>query len=210
MKIGNNEKILAILIRTYPNISDNKLRLLFQYVTGKNIKLKRTLVSLRNKRLVYKNSNRLYPDVSDKLKLGNAKTLVSLAKELGNSNQVLEKNLRLGKKEKAVLYILSKINQSSLQFLATCTVQKTENIFPVLKRLEENELIHSYTSPIRHRNANGRWYRPKHYKITEMGKIISKKIDRYDLDQKIDDILTKATTEAQELRAGLHGILNIK
>ncbi len=168
--------------------------------------------SLRKKNIIHKNSNTVRPTIYKKIDHGEIDHFMESFDNtvMIDDNSILDKELRLGKKAKTILYVLSKINQASLQFLVTCTMQKTENIFPVLQRLEDNKLIYGYDSPIRHRNARGRWYRPKHYRITNAGKIVSKKIDRLDIDNRTERIMAKASKDATELKSEFYGMLNIK
>ncbi|MGH9923626.1 MAG: hypothetical protein ACRD38_12835, partial [Nitrososphaerales archaeon] len=81
--------------------------------------------------------------------------------------------LRLGTKEKILLYILTKIDHAALQFLAMLTGEHTKNISAVLNRLEDNGLVYGYKNMIAFTNARGRHYRPKYYRITDLGKIVS-------------------------------------
>jgi predicted transcriptional regulator len=117
----------------------------------------------------------------------------------------LDEFIKLGKSAKAILYILLQIKKSSLQFLADLLDKSTRNVYAILQRLEEKDLVYSYNSKIYHLNTRGRRFSPKYYVITDLGKIVAKiKPGNTDEQKKINTLLEKTKTEMESM----HKIFN--
>ena len=203
MIIGNNEKIILAIIKKYPNITEYSLHILFLQITGKKLRLWRTINSLRNKKLL---KSKKFMLQNKSIDLPN----LEIDNNFLNEHLIIDKNLRLGKKEKLILYILSKIKRASFQFLIVCCNESKENLFPVLQRLYERKLIHGYNSPIKHLDAKGRKYNPKYYSITELGILVSNiKLTNFECNKKIQNMLKKTENHVAEIESAFHGMLNI-
>ncbi|WP_299290113.1 hypothetical protein [Nitrosopumilus sp.] len=203
MRIGNNEKTVLSIIKKHPDISENSLHILFLLVTGKKLRLWRTIESLREKQLIEEGKFILK---NFEIKIPN----LELKEDFLNKYSNIDENLRLGKKEKLILFILSKIKSASFQFLIKCTEESKENLFPVVQRLEEQELIQGYHSPIRHVNSNGKRYRPKHYQITKLGFLVKDiKLTDFQCDNKILKTISKTEKQIKQMEYDFQDILNV-
>lgn len=209
MKVGSNERIILSILKQYPSISDSQLKFVFQHVSHKRIKFHQTMRRLRGKKLVDRKRNKI---IASNFSLPQSVTDDYVARLL--SDVTIESSvphLRLGGKEKKILVILSKVEKMSFQFLSSILDEKPENIFPVIKRLEEKGLVVGYESPIRHKNARGRWFRPKNYGLTDSGKYASAtKLGGFNLDPKLNKVLSHTSNDLEQLKTAFYGTLNIR
>lgn len=169
MRIGNDEKIIFSLLKKYPQLSDTNLQVLFTILTNKKRDTSKITQSLRIKNLIDDKRIPINNSATDVLVLE-----VKIDKEIIDNLQNLDEFIKLGKTAKSILYILSKIKKSSLQFLSEFLGKSARNTYAIMKRLEEKNLVYSYNSKIYHLNTRGRRFSPKYYVITDLGKIIAR------------------------------------
>jgi DNA-binding PadR family transcriptional regulator len=200
MRIGSDEITVFSLLSKYPHLTKANLQILFVLVTNKKRDIGKIIQSLRNKGFVDEENNPIPGRMTGKI-----------SKEIPVDDAVLEniKNLdefvKLGKNAKMILYVLSQIKKSSLQFLADLLDDTPRNIYAILQRLEEKNMVYSFNSKIYHLNARGRRFSPKYYVITDMGRIVAKmKIDDSLDHRKIDELLEKTKNEV----ASMHTIFD--
>lgn len=169
MKIGKVERLVLLLLKQ-SDLSTNALSLILR--AKGHIKMatsaRRAVQTLRSKRFI---------DRSNKL------TCIGLLYvkqmkcnegfDISEINVNIVDRLRLGMKEKLLLHILSTIDHAALQFLSTIMKESPKNISAVLNRLEDNGLVYGYRNMIAFTDSRGRRYRPKYYRITNTGKIVS-------------------------------------
>lgn len=165
MRLGNNEKITLAILKKYPRINEKQLNALFVFVTGKKGRVDTITHSLKIKGLMTDNF------VVDKNAIKNIglPTIEISHKLVGDLKHV--DDIKLGKLAKSILYVLEKTEKSSLQFLSMFFQQPTKNIYAIVQRLEEKNMILSYNSRIRRFNSAGRRYYPKYYVLTDNGKL---------------------------------------
>lgn len=200
MRIGNDEKIVFSLLKKYPTLTENNLQLLFVYLTNKKRDTSKILQSIKNKELIDKKNQVIRNHV-----LGQDIFIdIKIEKGVLDNLQNLE-FIKLGKTAKSILFILSKIKKSSLQFLAHSLNESTRNVYAVLQRLEEKNLVYSYSSKIYHLNSQRRRFSPKYYIITDLGNVVAriKTDDKVD-QQQIGKILEKTQSEIESM----HRIFN--
>lgn len=187
MKIGNNEKIIFSLMKKYPNLTTMNLHVLFTILTGRKININRMFLSLRIKGLLDER-NRLIKNSS--IPEQDLLLDINIDKEILDNIQDLDEFIKIGNTAKSLLYVLSKVKKSSLQFLVTLFDKSERSIYAVLQRLEQKNLVYSYNSKIYHLNTLGKRYNPKYYVITDLGKVMAKiktaKIDHEHLDQLLE------------------------
>jgi len=192
MKIGNNEKIIYSLMKKYPNLTTLHLHILFTILTNRKIDINRMFLSLRIKGLLDEKNRLTKNSAIDEHDL---LVDVGIDKEILDNLQDLDEYIKIGKTAKSLLYVLSKVKKSSLQFLMDLFDKSERSIYAVLQRLEEKNLVYSYTSKIYHLNTVGRRYSPKYYVITDVGKIMAKiKTDKIDHTH-LDELLEKTHDE---------------
>jgi predicted transcriptional regulator len=194
MRIGNDEKIVFSLLKKYPTLTEKNLQLIFLFLTNKKRNTSKILQSLRIKGLIDKENQVITANNQDIF------VDIRIEREILDNLQNLEEFIKLGKTAKSILFILSKIKKSSLQFLANSLNESTRNIYAVLQRLEEKNLIYSYNSKIYHLNSRGRRFNPRYYVITDLGKIIAriKTDDKVD-QQQIEKLLEKTQREIESM-----------
>lgn len=201
MRIGNDEKTVYTLLTSYPGMSRNNLQVLFTFVSNKKRDTSKIIHSLQLKGLVDKSNHTLK---SKQIKDKDLLIDIKIDDEILINIDSLAEFTKFGKQAKMLLYILSQIKKSSLQFLADTLGQSTHNTYAVLQRLEEKNLVYSYNSKIYHLNTRGRRFNPKYYVITDLGKIVAKiKVRNIDVKQ-IDTLLEKTKTEIESM----HRIFN--
>ena len=137
MKIGKVER-LVLLLPKQNSMNTSALSTILRakgYIkTG--LSVRRAIKSLRLKGLI-NHANKLTRDGTRHIK--SIKNNVHTSVNVGKLNlNVLDDKLKLGTKEKILLYILTKIDHASLQFLAMMTKEHAKNISAVLNRLEDN------------------------------------------------------------------------
>jgi DNA-binding PadR family transcriptional regulator len=194
MRIGNDERIILSLLKKYPTLTEKNLQLLYLFLTNKKRDTAKILQSVRIKGLIDDENQVVTEDVQDVL------VDIQIEKEILDNLQNLEEFIKLGKTAKSVLFILSKIKKSSLQFLANSLNESPRNIYAIMQRLEEKHLIYSYNSKIYHLNSRGRRFNPRYYVITDLGKIIAriKTDDKVD-QQPIEKLLEKTQSEIESM-----------
>ncbi|CDI05659.1 hypothetical protein [Candidatus Nitrosotenuis uzonensis] len=197
MRIGNNELVIIALLQKYPRLNESEIQYLFTSVTGKKIRVKKILQSLRIKDVVDKNFN-LDLAAVEKYSLPE----INIESETLLNLQQIDENFKMGSDAKATLYILSKINKASLQFLANFFHKPIPNTYAILERLEEKNLVYGYHSRIKHVNSMGKGFRPKYYTITDLGRTICKiKADDSINKSEIDQMLNVTHTEIEAMKA---------
>jgi hypothetical protein len=170
MKIGKVERLVLLLLKQHTmnaGALSTVLRAKGHVRTG--LSVRRAIKTLRRKGLL---------DHSNKLTRNGTRHIMSIKNHESISISyvdvnVLGNNLKLGTKAKILLYILTKIDHAALQFLTMITGERVKNISAVLNRLEDNGLVYGYKNMISFTNARGRHYRPKYYRITDLGKLVS-------------------------------------
>lgn len=169
MKIGKVER-LVLLVLKQNSISTNALSVLLR-ASGR-VKtapsVRRAVQTLRSKGFI-DHSNKLTYDGMKYVKHMKGDNVVNTS-EL---DVKIVDGLKLGTKEKILLYILTKIDHAALQFLSTIMSEPAKNISAVLNRLEDNGLVYGYRNMIAFTDSRGRRYRPKYYRITNTGRMIS-------------------------------------
>lgn len=167
MKIGKVEKLVLLLLKKY-NMSANALSIILRATghirTGPSVR--RAVQTLRMKGLI-DNSNKLTPTGARFVR-----QIDDLAELNGIDPKIIDR-LKVGVKGKALLYILTKIDHAALQFLSAVMKEPVKNISAVLNRLEDNGLVYGYRNMMAFTDSKGRRYRPKYYRITDAGKMVS-------------------------------------
>ncbi len=170
MKIGKVERLVLLLLKQN-SMSTNALSIILRaegYVkTAPSVR--RAVQTLRLKGLIDL-SNKLTHDGMKYVKLMKDNVVNANTKEL--DAKIID-GLKLGMKEKVLLYILTKTDHAALQFLSTIMKEPVKNTSAVLNRLEDNGLVYGYRNMIAFADSRGRRYRPKYYRITNTGKMIS-------------------------------------
>lgn len=191
MRIGDNEKIVVSLLKKYPKLNNTSLQLLFSVLTGRKARIDSILFSLRVKGILDDETG----DISDsEIKLDD--NLLAIDKDIIDNIKSLSEPIKFGMLAKSILYVISKTEKSSIQFLSIFFKEKENNIYAILKRLEEKNLIASYISRIRHQNKSGRRFNPKYYVITDFGRLwIRTRFDDAKIIKKIDNLLINAQQE---------------
>ena len=171
MKIGKVERLVLRLLKQQ-NMNTGALSTILRAKghvrTG--LSVRRAVRTLRRKGLL---------DHSNKLTRNGARHIMFIKNHDAGVSisdidvNVLGDNLKIGTKAKILLYVLTKIDHAALQFLTMITGERTKNTSAVLSRLEDNGLVYGYKNMIAFTNARGRHYRPKYYRITDLGKIVS-------------------------------------
>ncbi|WP_042687612.1 hypothetical protein [Candidatus Nitrosotenuis chungbukensis] len=194
MRIGNDERIVLSLLKKYPTLTEKNLQLLYLFFTNKKRDTSKILQSVRIKGLI-DDENQVVAKETQGILVD-----IQIEEEILDNLQNLEEFIKLGKTAKSVLFILSKIKKSSLQFLADTLNESPRNIYAVMQRLEEKSLIYSYNSKIYHLNSRGRRFNPRYYVITDLGKITAriKTDDKVD-QQQIKKILEKTQNEIETM-----------
>ncbi|MBI5378288.1 MAG: hypothetical protein HZA82_06660 [Thaumarchaeota archaeon] len=194
MRIGNDERIILSLLKKYPTLTEKNIQLLFLFMTNKKRDTSKILQSVRIKGLIDEENQVIDESIQDIL------VDIQIEVEILDNLQNLEEFVKLGKTAKSILFILTKIKKSSLQFLANSLNESPRNIYAVMQRLEEKNLIYSYNSKIYHLNSRGRRFNPRYYVITDLGKITAriKTDDRVD-QQQIKRILEKTQNEIETM-----------
>jgi|GEM_PF-4666803 len=170
MKIGKVERLVLLLLKQN-SMSTNILSIILRaegYV--KTVpSVRRAVQTLRLKGLI---------DRSNKLTHDGMKYVKRMKDNVVNINtseldvKIID-GLKLGMKEKVLLHILTKIDHAALQFLSTIMKEPAKNVSAVLNRLEDNGLVYGYRNMIAFTDSRGRRYKPKYYRITNTGKMVS-------------------------------------
>lgn len=190
MRIGNDEKIVFSLLKKYPHLTDTNLQVLFTIITNKKRGTDKIIQSLKIKDLLDDKNRPIENSMMADLILE-----IKIDKEIMDNLQNLDEFIKLGKTAKSILYILSKIKKSSLQFLTEFLNESTRNTYAILQRLEEKSLVYSYNSKIYHLNTRGRRFSPKYYVITDLGKVVARmKTNTVNHDQ-LDKLLQSTQSE---------------
>jgi DNA-binding MarR family transcriptional regulator len=171
MKIGKVERLVLFLLQKHSMstgaISNIMLANGFAR-TGPSVR--RAVKSLRRKGLV-DNLNKLTQEGSLYIK-GRDSDHIHINIDDLDINR-LGNELKVGTKGKMLLYILSKIDHASLQFLTAMMKESAKNVSAVLSRLEYDGLVYGYRNMMAFKNVRGRRYRPKYYRITNLGIIVA-------------------------------------
>jgi hypothetical protein len=171
MKIGKVERLVLLLLKQHSmNAGAVSTILRAKGHVKAGLSVRRSIKGLRRKGLI-DHSNKLTRDGTRHARYikNNDPASVTISEIDVN---VLDSNLKLGIKAKILLYILSKIDHAALQFLTIITAERTKNLSAVLNRLEDNGLVYGYKNVISFTNARGRHYRPKYYRITDLGTMV--------------------------------------
>lgn len=129
----------------------------------------RAVASLKRKKFL-DNSNRLTKEGIEFVK-SNELDKVKVDRD-GIKLDAIEYSIRLGAKEKKLLYILSRIDRGALQLLTLISGERSKNTSLALSRLEEKGLVYGYINKIMFTNSRGIRYRPKYYGITDLGRMV--------------------------------------
>jgi len=170
MKIGKVERLVLLLLKQN-SMSTNALSIILRaegYVKTAS-SVRRAVQTLRLKGLIDR-SNKLTHDGMKYVKLMKDNVVNANTKEL--DAKIID-GLKLGMKEKVLLYILTKTDHAALQFLSAIMKEPVKNTSAVLNRLEDNGLVYGYRNMIAFTDSKGRRYRPKYYRITNTGKMFS-------------------------------------
>ncbi len=123
---------------------------------------------------------------------------ISLEKDIIQDLESLE-DVKIGQIGKSIIYTLEKTDKASLQFLSSFFKKPTRNIYAILQRLEEKDMVTSYNATIRRINSAGRRYHPKYYVLTKHGKAwLESNIDSIKNKKQIDYSLKKTEEQIQE------------
>lgn len=194
MRIGNDEKLVLSLLKKYHKLTDTNLQLLFAITSNKKRNTNKIIRSLKIKRLIDE-KNCIMESLQQE-------TLyeIEIDKEILDNITHLDEFVKLGKTAKSIIYVLSQIKKSSIQFLVELLDESTRNVYAVLQRLEEKNLVYSYNSKIYHLNTRGRRFSPKYYVITDLGKIMAKlKTDNKVDVKRLDKLLNKTRSEIESM-----------
>lgn len=197
MRIGNDEKIVFSLLKKYPTLTDINIQALFTILTNKKRNTSKITQSLKIKGLLDAKGIPTDDPVADELI-----SEIKIDKEILDNLPKLDEFIKLGKTAKSILYVLSKIKKSSLQFLAEFLGESERNTYAIMQRLEEKSLVYSYNSKIYHLNARGRRFSPKYYVITDLGKVVT----RIKTDKDNSDHLDRLLETTQEEIGMMHKI----
>lgn len=190
MRIGDNEIIVVSLLKKYPKLSNSALQLLFSVITGRKARIDSILFSLKVKGVLDEETGDI---VDSDIKINDVS---SIDKDIIDNIESLSEPIKFGVLAKSILYVISKTEKSSIQFLAIFFKEKENNIYAILKRLEERNLIASYVSRIKHHNRSGRRFNPKYYVITQFGRLwIRTRFEDAKHIKKIDNLLANAQQE---------------
>lgn len=197
MNLGKNEKIFILLKRRYPNLDTNSIRYLMKVILQKNIRIDNILHSLTLKELINPNNGKLEKIVKD---LDIKENIPVFKKEVLNNLKYFEKPIAVGKVGKSIMYLLYKTKKSSLKFIVSFFKMPSANIYAILKRLEEKNLVLSYHSRIKHKNSSGKRFSPKYYSLTSLGNVWLE-INGSDITtkDKINEFLKKPQDEIMDL-----------
>jgi len=167
MKLGDNEKIVLAILKKYPKINEKQLDSIFSIVSQKKGRIDTIKHSLKIKGLIT-GTNNLSID-RQAIKNINLPEII-ISKEHVRDLKYIDV-IKLGELGKSIIYVLEKTEKASLQFLSLFFQKPTKNIYAILQRLEERNMVISYNSRILRRNSVGRRYYPKYYVLTDYGKL---------------------------------------
>lgn len=195
MKLGDSEKIVLAILKKYPKINEKQLNDIFIIITKKKGRIDTITHSLKIKGLMSNGKNFLVDKHAikniDLPKINISNEYVKILKEMDE--------IKLGKLGKSIIYILEKTEKSSLQFLSAFFQKPPKNIYAILQRLEEKNMLISYNSRIRRVNSAGRKYHPKYYVLTEHGKLwLEINENRIENKEQIDLLLKEPEEKIQE------------
>lgn len=196
MRIGSDEITVFSLLSKYPFLTQRNLQLLFVIVTNKKRDTCKIVASLKNKGLLDAKNAPIHNQATDMIKKSDIIVDDAIIENLSNIDDLI----KLGKNAKYILYVLSQVKKTSLQFLADILGDSPRNIYAILQRLEEKNMVYSFNSKIYHLNSRGRRFNPKYYVITDLGKILAKiKVDDTVDHGKIDALLERANGEMESM-----------
>ncbi|MEM3064553.1 MAG: hypothetical protein QW177_04185 [Candidatus Nitrosotenuis sp.] len=202
MRFGNNELIVMAILKEHPNLNETNLQYLFTSVTGKKIRVKKILQSLRIKDAIDKKLK-----IDTKVLQTQAIPDIQIEQEMLVNLEQIDEQFKMGSDAKAALYILSKTNKASLQFLANFFHKPIRNMYAILERLEEKNLVYGYHSRIKHVNSGGKGFRPKYYTITDLGKTMCRiKADSSINKEEIDRMLDVTHKEIEAMKMNFNSI----
>lgn len=191
LKLTRIQLLALAIIESSLTITPQVIKIILQTETGEDIRIDRVITSLSKKGLIK----------TEPLKINDSINLPTLPKISFDPDTVknfeMVSKMKLGKSSKLFLYILSKIDHASLQFLSATAKTNQKNTFAILQRLEYWGLVSGYSSRIMHFNSYGRRYNPKFYHITNLGRLTSQLKNKNNQFSEIDsmlDIMAKKTT----------------
>lgn len=195
MKLGNNEKIVLAILKKYSNVDEKQLGGLFSIISKKTGRMDTIIHSLKIKGFLTDSENFCV----DKQMIKN----LDLPKIFINPEQVKDlkhiEGVKLGKLGKSIIYVLDKIEKASLQFLSTFFHTSSKNVYAIMQRLEEKNIVISYNSRIRRLNSSGKKYHPKYYILTDIGKLwLEINENKIENKKSIDILLRKPEERIQE------------
>lgn len=195
MRLGNNEKIVIAIIRQYPKINKKQLDVLFHATTKKKGRIDMIIHSLKIKGVIL-NANNYSVDLEaiEEIILPE----IDIGKKTVQDIKHLD-TIKIGHLGKSLLYTIGRTEKSSLQFLSVFFQKPSKNIYAILQRLEEREMVFSFNSRIRRTNSVGRRYHPKYYTLTEQGKLWLSINDNWIQNkERIDELLKKPEDKIEE------------
>ena len=195
MKLGNSERLVLAILKKYPKINKKQLDSIFTIISNKKGRLDTILHSLEIKGFITDTANfSINKQVIKNIDLPEIDINKEYVKDLNHIEEI-----KLGKLGKSIIYVLKKTEKSSLQFLSTFFQKPTKNIYAIMQRLEEKNMILSYNSRIRRLNSAGRRYYPKYYILTDNGKLwLDINENRIQNKEKIDMLLKEPEEKIQE------------
>ncbi|AFS82985.1 hypothetical protein [Candidatus Nitrosopumilus sediminis] len=195
MKLGDSEKTVLAILKKYPKINDKQLNDIFTIITKKKGRIDTITHSLKIKGLMSNSKDFSVEKHAikniDLPKINISKEYVKILKEMDE--------IKLGKLGKSIIYVLGKTEKSSLQFLSTFFQKPPKNIYAILQRLEEKNMLISYHSRIKRVNSSGRKYHPKYCVLTDHGKLwLEINENRIENRDQIDLLLKEPEEKIQE------------
>lgn len=195
MKLGDSEKIVLAILKKYPKINEKQLNDIFTIITKKKGRIDTIIHSLKIKGLMSNGKNFSV----DKHAIENiGLPEISISKEHVKILKEMDE-IKLGNIGKSIIYVLEKTEKSSLQFLSAFFQKPPKNIYAILQRLEEKNILISYHSRIKRVNSSGRKYHPKYYVLTDHGKLwLEINENRIKNNDQIDMLLKEPEEKIQE------------
>lgn len=195
MRLGNNEKIILAILKNHQDLTEKQLNAAFKNITKKNGRIDTIIHSLRIKGFITSSEDYL---IDENAIQDITLPEISVEKRLIQDLQSLE-DVRLGQLGKSIIYTLEKTDKASLQFLSSFFKKPTRNVYAILQRLEEKDMVASYNATIRRINSAGRRYHPKYYVLTKHGKTwLESNIASIKNKMQIDHSLKKTEGQIQE------------
>lgn len=197
MRLGENERIILSLQKKYPELTNKESQFLFTFLTHKKTRIDLIIHSLKIKGFLKKDGSLIKSSVNN-LDLPD----VNIQRNILENIRHLDDSIKLGNLAKSILYVISKTEKCSLQFLNAFFNKPVKNVYAILQRLEQKRMVFSFNSRIKHVDAKGRRYNPKYYVITDLGRTWLEIFIVHVMDvKKIDDSLSRFESEINMLKS---------